>query len=295
MGVASATPSSDIDDFLRRCVFPTPGTHVDCAFSGGADSSALLVLAVAAGLDVTAHHVNHHLRSASTGEAEHAERIAASIGVAFVLHHVEPGAGPNLEARARTARQQVLPTGALTGHTADDQAETLLIRLLRGAGSTGLSAIEPGPTHPLLALRRADTEAICAHHGITPVTDPTNTDPAFWRNRVRNELIPLLNDIAGRDPVPVLRRTADLLRDDDQFLDRLAEALDPTDARAVANADPVIARRALRRWLTVDGYPPDLAAIERVLAVANGDTLACEIAGGRRIARKDQRLRVEHE
>ena len=127
------------------------------------------------------------------------------------------------------------------------------------------------------------------------MTDPTNTDPAFWRNRVRNELIPLLNDIAGRDPVPVLRRTADLLRDDDQFLDRLAEALDPTDARAVANADPVIARRALRRWLTVDGYPPDLAAIERVLAVANGDTLACEIAGGRRIARKDQRLRVEHE
>jgi tRNA(Ile)-lysidine synthase len=212
--------------------------------------------------------------------------------VPIVHHRVDLAVGPNLEARAREARRAVLPDGALTGHTADDQAETVLIRLLRGSGATGLSGIRPGPTKPLLALRRADTAALCAELGITPVVDPSNTDPTMWRNRVRHELLPLLADISGRDPVPVLTRTADLLRGDDDLLDTLATPLDPTDADGLLGAPPPLARRALRTWLTDGGYPPDRAALDRVMGVVRGEAVACEIVGGRRVARTGRRLRI---
>lgn len=228
-------------------------------------------------------------------EADRAHAIASQLGVAVIVHRLAVDKGPNLEARAREARYNVLPSGALTGHTADDQAETVLLRLLRGSGAAGLAAIEPGPQHPLLAIRRHETVTLCATNSVDPITDPSNTDPGMWRNRVRHELLPLITDIAGRDPVPILTRTADLLRDDSALLDRLAETIDPTDAKALQAADPALARRAVRRWLTVDGYPPDAAAIDRVLAVAAGDAIACEIPGGRRIARRDQRLHLDPE
>jgi len=208
------------------------------------------------------------------------------------LHRVCVDQGPNLEARARAARNQVLPAQVLTGHTADDQAETLILRLLRGSGSGGLAAMTPGPTHPILGLRGAETEAVCAEIGIDPVRDGSNEVLDVWRNRVRRQLLPLAADIASRDLTPILTRTADLLRDDDRFLDELSQTIDPTDAQAIANADPVLARRALRRWLSVDGYPPDTAAIERVLAVSRGHAVACEVSGGRRVERSNQQLRI---
>lgn len=210
----------------------------------------------------------------------------------FVLHRVTVAPGPNLEARARAARRAVLPPGTGTGHTADDQAETVLLRLLRGSGSAGLGAIRPGPTHPILALRRADTDEVCRRLGIIPVHDASNDRDDVWRNRVRNEVLPLLADIAGRDLVPIFERTAALLRDDSEFLEGLAAAIDPTDAPAVAEAPAVLARRAIRGWLLDGGYPPDAAAIERVLDVARGAAVACELPGGRRVERSNQRLRV---
>ena len=104
----------------------------------------------------------------------------------------------------------------------------------------------------------------------------------------------LVEDVetAGRDVAPIIARTANLLRDESRFLDASATTLDPTDARALVDADPVLARRAIRLWLTEDGYPPDTAAVERVLAVARGEAVACELPGGRRVARSGQRLRV---
>jgi tRNA(Ile)-lysidine synthase len=244
------------------------------------------------GCEVTAHHVDHHIRPESTQEAATSRSIAEQLGADFVLHdvHVEPG--PNLEARARSARTRVLPPGALTGHTADDQAETMILRLLRGSGSGGLAAMTPGPTHPILDLRRFETEAVCAEAGIEPVRDGSNEVLDAWRNQIRHELLPLAARIASRDLTPILTRTADLLRDDDRFLDALAAGIDPTDAKTIADANPVLARRALRRWLSVDGYPPDAAAIERVLAVARGDGVACELPGGRRVERSNQRFRI---
>lgn len=241
---------------------------------------------------MTAHHVDHRLRPASGDEALVAGQLAGGLGVAFVVHAVDVVPGPNVEARARQARRSVLPPGAMTGHTADDQAETVLLRLLRGAGSEGLGAMEPGHTHPILALRRADTEALCGELGLEPVRDDSNLSGDMWRNQVRHELLPLAARIAERDVVPILSRTADLLRDESGLLDDLAAAVDATDAKSLAGAHPVLARRAVRQWLGVGGYPPDAAAVERVLAVARGEATACELPGGRRIERSHQRLRV---
>ena len=245
-----------------------------------------------AGLDVVAHHVDHGIRPGSADDAARASAIGDRLGVEVVVHRVEVPAGPNLEARARDARRAVLPEDAMTGHTLDDQAETLLLRLLRGSGTTGLAAMASGARHPLLAIRRTETQAVCRDLGIEPVIDPSNTDPSMWRNRVRHELVPLMADIADRDVTPILARTADLLRDDDRVLDGLADEIDPTDARAVAAADPAVARRALRRWLAESGYPPDAAAIDRVLDVAHGRAVACELPGGRRIERSKQAFHI---
>jgi tRNA(Ile)-lysidine synthase len=284
-----------------RCTFPPPGSAVTCAVSGGADSLALLALAIEAGCRVTAIHVDHGLRPGSAAEADVVAAAAQRFGACFRAERVDVVAGPNLEARARAARYRVLPADVLTGHTADDQAETILLNLLRGAGLDGLAGMRAGPRRPLLALRRAETRALCAHLGLTPVHDPTNASPAFRRNRVRHDLLPLLDAIAERDVAGVVARQADLLRDDADLLDELAGALDPTDARALAAAPVPIARRAVRRWLGASGagaqptdrHPPDAATVERVLTVARGDAVGCELGGGRSVRRSGQRLRLE--
>ena len=262
-----------------------------CAVSGGADSLALLVLARAAGCRVTAVHVDHGLRTESAAEADAVAAAAARFGAGFVAAKAPVEPGPNLEARAREARFAVLPPNVLTGHTADDQAETVLLNLLRGAGLDGLGGMGPG-RHPIIGLRRTDTSALCEAVGLTPARDPSNDDPAFRRNRIRHELLPLLDDVAQRDVAAVLARQADLLREEAAFLDALAESIDPTDARALAAAPVPLARRAVRAWLRGD-HPPAAAAVERVLAVARGDAVATEIGDGRRVARTGQRLRLE--
>ena len=247
------------------------------------------MLAVEAGCVVTAVHVDHGLREGSADEAGVVADAAARFGAAFESRQVRVEPGPNLEARARQARYAVLPKDVATGHTLDDQAETVLLNLLRGAGADGLAGMRGN--RPLLRLRRVETQALCAEAGLVPVEDPSNTDPAYRRNRVRHELLPLLNDIAGRDVAPVLARQAALLRDEVDLLDALAAEIDPTDARAVAAAPVVLARRVVRRLLTGE-HPPDAAAVERVLAVARGERVACEVAPGLRVRRSAGRLYV---
>ena len=277
---------------MGRCSFPGAGTPLACAVSGGADSLALLVLAVAAGCDAVAHHVDHGLRKDSDQDASVVNEVAAGLGVEVVVHRVTVAAGPNLEARARSARLGALPPGAATGHTADDQAETVLLNLLRGAATDGLAAMRPGPRHPILGLRRAETHGLCSQLGLRPVEDPTNSDPAYLRNRIRHELLPMLCELADRDVVPILARQARLLADDAALLRELAAALDPTDAKAIANAPAPLGRRALREWLR-RGHPPDLATVDRVLSVAAGEALAADIGSGRSVRRSRGRLRLE--
>lgn len=299
-------PGELVGSLLERCDFPPTGQAVTLAVSGGPDSLALLVLATAAALRVTAIHVDHGLRCGSGGEAETVARAAEHYGAAFEARTVQVEPGGDLEARARSARYAVLPIDVMTGHTMDDQAETVLLNLVRGAGLDGLSGIRrtsdasPGRRRPLLEIRRADTEALCELEGLEPVRDPSNDDPDFRRNRIRREVIPLLSEVAGRDVVPVLARQADLLSDEADLLDQLAAELDPTDARRLRAAPLPLARRALRRWLRApdqggdpEAHPPSAAEIAKVLTVAQGLATACELAGGRRVSRSAGRLDVQ--
>jgi tRNA(Ile)-lysidine synthase len=295
-GVSSG--ASLVDELLPRCTFPPAGQALDCAVSGGPDSLALLVLACAAGCSVTAYHVDHGVRPGSAAEADVVAAAAARFGAGFEGRTVAVAPGANLEARLREARFDVLPPGVATGHTMDDQAETVLLNLLRGAGSDGLAGMAPGWRHPLLALRRCETHALCAALGLEPVVDASNEDPAFLRNRVRHELLPLCAQVAGRDPVPLLARQAGLLRDEVALLDALAReaAPDPQDARTVAALPLPLARRSLRQWLRStgpDGHPPSAAEVARVLSVAEGRATATELSGGRRVRRSRGRLAVD--
>jgi tRNA(Ile)-lysidine synthase len=252
---------------------------------------ALLALASAAGCVVTAVHVDHGIRPGSFAEADVVAAAAHRFGAAFRSERVVVALGPNQEARARAARHEALGPDAVTGHTADDQAETMLLNLLRGGALNGLSGMRPH-RHPLLGLRRADTHELCRQLALDTVDDPSNRSPVHLRNRVRAELLPLMEALAGRDLAAVLARQAGLWRDDADLLDALAADLDPTDAVALAAAPVALARRAVRAWLTAE-HPPDLATVERVLAVARNEVVGCETNDGRRIRRHRQRLSLE--
>ncbi|MFV0316481.1 MAG: tRNA lysidine(34) synthetase TilS [Microthrixaceae bacterium] len=278
---------------LRLCWFPERD-HLDVAVSGGADSLCLLALAMATGAAVTAHHVDHGTRPGGHTEADSVAEVCRAWGTGFVAHRVEVPAGPNLEERWRDARRAVLPEGCLTGHTADDQAETLLLRLMRGTGPAGMAAMEPA-THPILALRRTDTEMLCSHLGLVVFEDPTNSSGRFARNRVRHEVLPLLSEIAGRDVVPLLTRTAELAGAQREFIAEVVGAVDPTDSAAVGALSEHLAAEVLRSWWTTatDGLPPpDRAALRRMLQVVNHDATRCDVASGWVLARTAGRLRL---
>jgi tRNA(Ile)-lysidine synthase len=290
-------------ELLARCDFPAGDETISMAVSGGADSLALVVLARAAGLEGAVIHVDHGLREGSAAEAEVVGAAARRFAFRFERRVVDVAPGPDLEARARQARYAVLPRGVLTGHTMDDQAETILLNALRGAGIDGLAGMRAAPDgrvrRPLLGLRRSETAALCRATGLTPVVDPSNEDGRFRRNRVRSEVLPLLCDVAGRDVVPVLARQASLLADDSELLKQLASAVDATDVRALRRTPVALARRAVRSWLRsdeafadVEAHPPSSEEVARVLAVAEGRVRACELVGGRRVQRRAGRLEI---
>jgi len=292
-----------VDELLSACRFPPAGTAVDLAVSGGPDSLGLALLALEAQLVVTVHHVDHHARAHSGNDAEVVAAFCRERSVRFCRHDVDVAPGPNFEARARSARRAVMPAGVLTGHTMDDLAETVLVNTLRGAGVDGLSPFIDDATKPLRDVRRAALHDFVRASGVAACVDETNEDPSFVRNRVRHELVPLMNDLSGRDVVPLLARQARVLFEDRTWLNALLapdleRSLDEVDCRELA-AWP----RAKRvRWLRTklaylddlgDTHPPTAAEIERALAVVAGNVVAAELSGGRRLARRHQRLFFE--
>jgi len=273
--------------------------------SGGADSLALVGLAVEAGLDPVAVHVDHGLRPGSADEAAVVAARVAVLGSRFDAVAVDVAPGPNLEARAREARYGALEaarrrhdaTAVLVAHTADDQAETVLLNVLRGAAASGLGGMRTRQGHvvrPLLGVRRAELARYCAARGIEPLVDPSNADRAFRRAAVRHDVMPLLERVAARDLVPVLARQADVLAEESDYLDTLAAAAwpdaDPPHAAALLALPSALARRAVRCWLGAP--PPSQAEVARVLAVAAGDCRAAQLAGGRTVRRSRGRLTV---
>ena len=293
----------DVHPLLDDCHFPTTATPVDLAVSGGPDSLGLLLLALAARLSVTVHHVDHHARPTSSQDAAHVAALCSQLGVAFVCHDVELERGGNFESRARAARRRVMPPSVLTGHTMDDLAETVLLNMLRGSGVDGLSPMVDDPTKPLRDLRRKTLHEYVAASEFVALHDETNDSPAFRRNRVRHELVPLMDDIAQRDVVAIIARQAALMYDERTWLDERALADEPTslgDADCRDLRTWPVAR--LRRWLRSqlrepddgDGtHPPSADELERAVRVVRGDVVATELHGGRRLARRSQHLTLE--
>ena len=192
------------------------GNRVLIGVSGGADSVALLHLLAALrsslGIDLLIGHVDHQLRVDSAQDAEEVATLAKRLGVPLEcvtrdVRREAEGRGWSLEDAARRVRYEALRDIARRGgasrlalaHTADDQAETVLMRLIRGAGLTGLTGIprtrplqEIVVIRPLLGFWRSELLAYLAHHQLTYCEDPTNRDPAFLRNRIRTQLLPVL-------------------------------------------------------------------------------------------------------
>lgn len=293
----------DVSALLRACAFPRTDATVALAVSGGPDSLGLLLLALAAGLRVEVHHVDHHARATSGEDARFVEELCSTLGVTCVVHDVEVPGGANFEARARAERRRALPAGALTGHTMDDLVETVLLNMMRGAGVDGLSPMVNDPTKPLRDLRRSEVHDFVASSGYVARHDESNDDLAFRRNRVRHQLLPLMCDVAERDVVPVIARQAAVLFDERSWLETLTESdleltLSEADCRQLRQWPRARLRRWLRRQLSDtddlnERHPPSAAEVERALTVVDGDVTATELSGGRRLARRDQRLTLE--
>jgi len=293
---------------------PGAGEHLLVAVSGGPDSTALLAalaeLASGRGLGLTAAHVDHGLRGAEgAAEADAVAALATRLGVPFVRCAVTVSAGPDLEARARRARYQALARVAqevgarriVTGHTQDDQVETVLLRLVRGAGRRGLGAMRPVRGRlwrPLLAATRADVRRFLAERGLDFAVDRTNADLRHARNRVRRLLVPLLRAEFNPRLGPALAALAERLRDEDDFLaaaaaGRARELVAGEHLRtAVAKEPPALARRIVRSWLE-RGARRGVGAmhVARVLALSAGRARgAVAIPGPARVVREGEVL-----
>jgi tRNA(Ile)-lysidine synthase len=194
---------------LEECG-PLASRAVLAAVSGGGDSQAMLSvlarLAPELGFSLSAHGVDHGLRSEAESELDLAQKLATKLGVPFGRTRLSLERGGNLQARAREARYAALrevasAKGALiaTAHHADDRAETVLLRLLRGAGPRGLAVLRPRAQDVIRPLVRAEKRDVLLHlqrHYLDFAEDPSNQDAAFLRVRVRGELIPLLTQLS---------------------------------------------------------------------------------------------------
>jgi tRNA(Ile)-lysidine synthase len=326
--------------FLR---LPT-STHVILAVSGGADSTALLlafdelVKAKKLPLTLTVAHLDHSLRKTSREDASWVGNLAIELGHEFVKRRTDVKKraarnGDNLEQAARRARYEFFKSTAkenhsllvVTAHTLDDQAETILLRLLRGSAAEGLSGIEPlrliepkSPiqlARPLLSwARRAETEDYCRLRKVEFRIDEMNQDEKYARVRVRKQLLPLMRSFNNKI-VEALSRTATLLREDAGALsdeankllrlasgetltlrgaEKLGERRDNParlSVEVLASAPAAVRRRALRQWISQGRGDlrrlemVHLVAVDRLIAGNRGGRIA-ELPDGGKVVRK---------
>lgn len=304
----------DLLDTVRQAVVRhrliRRGERVLVAVSGGPDSVALLHLLLRLrgelSLELCVFHMDHGLRADAADDAAFVCSLAKEWGVPAVVAREDVAAmrrrGESTQEAARRVRytamrraaREVGATRIALGHHADDQAETVLMRFLRGAGATGLGGMRrrQGPfVRPLLDISRADVEEYCRAFGLMTRQDPTNLQLGYLRNRLRLELLPLLEAEYNPNIRLTLNRTAALLQDDDDLLDYLAHRAfrrlqRGADGESVALPVAELARqpRALRRrivrhaWRSVAGravvrdlddgsWTPSLLSFEHVEAV----------------------------
>ena len=286
---------------IRRERLVGPGGRIFAALSGGADSVALTLLlrelAPAGGFILAGVvHLNHQLRAAAAADEQFCRELAARLALPIEVEHADVrGAagreGVSLEAAGHRARYALFervagagPGGRVaTAHTRDDQAETYLMRLIRGAGPAGLAGIRPrrGPVvRPLLQVSRRELRAWLAARGQPFRDDETNRDPAVTRNRVRHELVPLLAARFSPSIVDALARGAAIARADAEWIEAAVDAaagavvtVDAAevrvDAAALGRQPPALARRLARRALEqAGGRCVGFDHVERFLALA---------------------------
>jgi tRNA(Ile)-lysidine synthase len=302
-----------LEQFFDAHPVPHGGTLV-AAVSGGADSLAMLFALAeertARGFDVRVAYLHHGMRDAADADAEALRGICDTLGAPLEIGYADVPAMAaerrvSLEVAGRVARYDFLyeaahgvgASGICTGHTLDDQAETVLLRVIAGTGLEGLGGIAPArlavPSEsrspvwllrPLLGVSRAETVAFCAERGLSPVEDPYNEDRRYPRNRIRGELIPLLE----RDFNPLVRnalsRLAEFARTENALLEGLADDALPIETTAsgalVARApflalSPPLQRRVARRFLRAaggGGRALRFANVERLLAAVRAGT-----------------------
>ncbi len=275
-----------------------PGRTVLVCVSGGPDSVCLLESLVRLRrlfrITLEVFHLDHRLRADSAADAGYVNRLAARhrLPVHFAVADGAPSKGESVEAwaraqRMRAAGQAAREAGAeriAEGHTLDDQAETLLLALVRGGGLDALAGIAPvlgRKVQPLIDVTRKDVETACRSLGLRPRRDPTNEDRGLLRNAIRLEGLPALERATGRELGGTLARAADLIRRDERELTRQAQvAFDEVteesaagwdlDAAGLATLPRAISGRVVRATLYRLGTVPTEEAIGGVIDLASG-------------------------
>ncbi len=311
-------------EYIRRHGLVKAGDRVGVAVSGGADSVALLRLLLELrselGTVLSVVHFHHGIRGAEAdADAEFVAGLASShelelrSGSGDVPAHARARRA-SLETAARELRYQffakLLQSGAVdkiaTGHTLDDQAETVLMKTLRGAGTRGLAGIYPalhsGMVRPLLGVRRRELEEYLRALGQEWREDSTNRDRRHLRNRVRHELLPLLEREFNPEVTRVLAETAEVARAEEEFWQREVERLLPEVCSAGGGSlqlKPLLAqplamqRRLVRAALERAGAGFDFRHGEEMLRLAQKPKGALELAEGWRVVRGKGELRIE--
>lgn len=304
-------------DAVREGGLLPAGTPVVAMLSGGRDSVCLLDLAVRVlGPDaVIALHVNYGLRDDSDADEAHCAELCDRLGVPFEIERPRRPEGPgNLQSWARDTRyaaaaQLALQADALiaTGHTADDQVETILYRLASSPSRRALLGMRPRDgklVRPLLELTREQTTAYCEERGLAWRDDPTNAEPGYARNRIRHGLGEALAEVHPAAAQNVLR-TAALLRDEGEVLDALVAAeLDGSTGSArgtielgrLAELPPALRRLVVQQLADrAAGRPVAGAArhAEEVAALRRTGTAMLDLGGGVRAIAERGLLRAE--
>lgn len=319
-----------IETILRERCRLTRAEPLLAGVSGGPDSLCLLHVLHSLGYPVVVAHMDHQLRGESAREAEKARQMTASLGMKFVLHSLDTTAfsrmhGLSLEEGARQARYQFLfrearESGAqavLVGHTADDQVETVLMHLLRGAGLPGLAGMSiyslPNAwsqtvplVRPLLGMWREDIWVYLYEHELSPSLDASNQDVRFYRNRLRHELIPYL-ETYNPHLKQIVWQTAEILgREDEIVRERLANEWEAVvleqlpsaitfDAQILEKLPLALQRRIFMKavkQLRPEARDLDFQAIERAVAVANprNPLHRCDFTAGLQLRRSSGRI-----
>jgi tRNA(Ile)-lysidine synthase len=307
---------------LRNAVRPflenlTAGDSAIVAVSGGADSLALAYALIkeAPSLAITliAVTIDHQLQTGSGDQAKKVQEQLKSMGYQEVIvEKVLVVEKSGVEADARTARYAALDAIAhaygasqiFLGHTRDDQAETVLLGLARGSGTrslSGMATINGKYARPFLQLTRLQTVAACDEAAITPWSDPHNANEKFSRVRVRNKVMPVMEEEIGPGIAAALARSAAILRDDADALDEMAQAvisrvdLSDLDCAALAELPRAIRSRVLRAAIYAAGAPSGsvsadhLSGVEALVTSWRGQGEA-SLPGGVKVARISGRL-----